>query len=104
MWQASLLFLCFQRSQLPLQQIVAGIEPLFLKLITLLLDTKQLINQSCSTPAHGVLATFYDSQIKGHIRLAHLAGFGVSLFSRKVSETFCRTQRCLRFPEWWCGT
>src|SRR5260370_42572203 len=49
---------CLQRPQLPLQQIVVGIQPLFLKIVTFLPDAKQLVNEFSHAPVHVVLATF----------------------------------------------
>jgi hypothetical protein len=60
-------FFRLQRSKLPLEQVVAGIEPLFLKLATLDLDTEQLVNQFCPAPAHVMLATFRERRIVGNI-------------------------------------
>src|SRR5260370_23046168 len=54
---------CLQRSQLPLQQIVADIKPLLLKIVTLLPNSKQLVNEFRSSPGHVVLATFLKCRI-----------------------------------------
>ena len=63
------LFFCFQRSQLPLQQIVAGIKPLLLKTVPLLPNAKKFVNQFCSAPSHIVLAMFRLCWIVSHKRL-----------------------------------